>query len=86
MTDEESPTLMATYATLLGTVAALVTSDIKAVEVAACLSQIALGLYKDELSPDDYEIMCDKISSSRHLVKGFKHSIDGDEAEDRVLH
>lgn len=86
MIEEESSTLMSTYATLLGTVAALVTSDVKAVEVAACLSQIALGLYKDELSPEDYEIMCDKISSSRHLVKGFRHSLDGDEAEDRILH
>ena len=37
----------------------------------------------EELSPEDYEIMCDKISSSRHLVKGFRHSLDG---EDRVLH
>ena len=86
MIEEESSTLMSTYATLLGTVAALVTSDVKAVEVAACLSQIALGLYKDELSPEDYEIMCDKISSSRHLVKGVRHSLDGDEAEDRILH
>ena len=52
-------------------------------EVAACMTQIALGMYRDTLSPQEYDSMCDKISESRHLVKGF---LSENTNRNRVLH
>ena len=84
MDDDNSITQ--TYATLLGTVAAIVTSGVSALEVAACLSQIGLSLYKDSLSPEDYEDMCDEINNRRHLVTGFTDTMDTMNESNRVLH
>ena len=83
MSDE---TLTQTYATLLGTVAAIVTSGISTLEVAACLSQISLSLYKDSLSAEDYENICNEINNRRHLVTGFMDTVDTMDESDRVLH
>lgn len=83
---DENDTITQTYATLLGTVAAVVTSGVNTLEVAACLSQLGLSLYKDSLSPEDYEVMCNEIINRRHLVTGFSDSCWAVDESNKVLH
>ena len=82
----DDTTLTETYAILLGAAAGIVTSGTSVLEVAACLSQIGLSLYKDHLSSEDYEAICDEISNRRHLITGFLDTVDAVDGSNRVLH
>ena len=85
MTDEEIDSILSsTFGAIMGNCAGLVAAGAQPLQIAACLAQIAMSIYKEALSPEEYEQMCDKISDSRDMIREFSSIINN--TNDRVLH
>ncbi|MAH72713.1 MAG: hypothetical protein CMK29_01290 [Porticoccaceae bacterium] len=85
MTDEEIDSVLSkTFGSVMGNCAALVAAGAHPLQIAACLAQIAMSIYKEVLPPEEYEQMCDKISDSRGIIREFSSIINN--TNDRVLH
>lgn len=66
-----------TYGAVLANAVALNKEGVPPIEIAACLANIALGIYKTCLTEENYDDICQKIVSSRHLIAPFdiEHAI-----------